>query len=272
MDRNGCRAGLCAVIRARYLKIQFRSLLRDRAPCGQVLRMIVTQGESVGAVRVGQTDFRTAPAGRNARLRRGERNGVIVRLLGVGNRRRDGIVAVQRILVIDRDVSAAERGEAVGHVRESQLTVRSGGYSPAFGHRAPFVRQSHSSGPVVENHVQILRSATGSKCEIVLLETDAVLGRLLGKCYDIGKRPGGVGRVAEIEGDLSGNGRAGLIFLEFDGQPVVSDDPSGTDLPQIAAATQILECEHRIDGISQIEIFGSSVTGDFDAFGRYRNP
>ncbi|MFQ8806285.1 MAG: hypothetical protein ACLR8Y_15880 [Alistipes indistinctus] len=59
---------------------------------------------------------------------------------------------------------------------------------------------------------------------------DVVGCRLLGKCYDIGKRPGGVGRVAEVEGDLCRKRPCWPDFLEFDGQPVLSDDPSGTDL------------------------------------------
>ena len=187
MERNGCRAGLCAVIRARHLKIQFCSLLRDRAPCGQVLRMIVTQGESVGTVRVGQIDFRIASAGRNARLRRGERNGVIVRLLGVGNRRRDGIVSVQRILVIDRDVPAAERGETVAPIGESQLTVRSGSDRPPFGKPGcGSIGQSDRTCTVLVDDTQCLRSTRRGKIDIALLEADAILGRLLGESNDIG--------------------------------------------------------------------------------------
>ena len=80
-----------------------------------------------------------------------------------------------------------------------------------------------------------------------MLEPDVVGSRLLGDSDDVGKRSGGVGRITEIEGDVPGNGLVVQIFREFDGQSVVSDDPGGGYLPLIAAATQILECEDRID-------------------------
>ena len=95
---------------------------------------------------------------------------------------------------------------------------------------------------------------------------------MLDKSHDVGERSGGIGRILERKGDVSGNGHIVQVLGEFDGQSVLPKNSGRDYLSLIAAAPQILEREHRIDRIAQIEIPGLPAAACLDGLRRHHNP